>query len=126
KARYPHKLDTTSTVGPFADLNFVVYPLNVGTEEPNQDNLIVPGMYPDKILNGFGLHNGGILINSPYPTADLFFGDAVSNAAQVLAGNLNHLPDYNLDGDRGYGWHAWDPKVGTNPATPPVLDVQDV
>lgn len=125
KARYPHQMDKTNTLGAFADLNFSVYPLQVPLEEPTADNLIAPNIYPNKILNGLGLKNGGMLTAGPYPTSDKFFGDAVSNADQVIGGDLAKLPNYNLDGDRGYGWHDWDPKVGSNPAVPPVLDVQD-
>ncbi|MES2108155.1 MAG: hypothetical protein V4577_05385 [Bacteroidota bacterium] len=125
KARYPHQLDKTNTLGAFADLNFSVYPRQVPLEEPTADNLIAPNIYPNKILNGFGLKNGGMLAAGPYPTSDKFFGDAVSNADQVIGGDLAKLPNYNLDGDRGYGWHDWDPKAGSNPANPPVLDVQE-
>ena len=54
------------------------------------------------------------------------FGGALANSRKgidlVQAGtfaNKKNLPDYNLDGDRGYGWPCWDvsPAVTFNPAT---------
>ena len=125
QSRYPRQMDRSSAVGPFADLNFIVYPLTVGAEEPSTANLIPANLYPNKLVNDFGLHNGGIMANGPYPTSEAFFGDAVSNAVQVIAAGGAKLPDYNLDGDRGYGWNAWDPQMGSNPAMPPVLDTQE-
>ena len=122
---YPHWLDTTSQLGAFADLNFAAYPLSIKTEEPATKNLIQAGVYPQTLVNGSGLQNGGIVNNEPYPSNYQFFGDAVSNAVQLIADGGAKLPDYNLDGDRGYGWLAWDPAAGSNPFNPPVLDVQE-
>ena len=70
--------------------------------------------------------NGGIVNSEPYPSSNLFFGDAVSNAVQLIADGGLKLPDYNLDGDRGYGWLAWDAVAGSNPFNLPVQDMQEV
>jgi hypothetical protein len=112
-------------LGAFADLNFISFPLTIKAETPATSNLVQAGIYPQTIVNGSGLTNGGVLHNGPYPTSDLFFGDAVSNAVELIAAGGSKLPDYNLDGDRGYGWLAWDPKTGTNPFTPPVVALQE-
>jgi hypothetical protein len=122
---YPRWLDTNSQVGPFADLNFAVFPLAVKGELPLTKDLVQPSLYPQTFVNGSGLQNGGVLNHGPYPTSDLFFGDAVSNAVQLIGSGGGKLPDYNLDGDRGYGWLAWDPASGSNPFNPPVQDVQE-
>jgi hypothetical protein len=61
------------------------------------------------------------------------FGGAVANSAQAIelavAGfpGGTSLPDYNLDGDRGYAWPCWDvtpapPAPGTPGPTPDHLD----
>ena len=42
-------------------------------------------------------------------------GGAVANAVSVIQTEAMTLVDYNLDGDRGYGWKCWRPKVGTEP-----------
>ncbi|BAU55143.1 hypothetical protein [Mucilaginibacter gotjawali] len=125
-ASYPRWLDTKSTVAPAADLNFAVFPLAIKTETKATDNPIPPNTYPQTFVNGFGLKNGGIVTAEPYPTSNLFFGDAVSNAVQLIADGPSKLPDYNLDGDRGYGWLAWDAVAGSNPFNVPVQDMQEV
>jgi hypothetical protein len=125
KPGYPRWLDTTSPLGAFADLNFAVYPVSIQVEEPSTNNIIQPNLYPQTIVNGSGLQNGGIMASETYPSNSEFLGDAVSNATQLIAAGGVGLQDYNLDGDRGYGWLAWDPKAGTNPFMPPVLDMQE-
>lgn len=122
---YPRWLDTTSTVAASADLNFASFPITIKAELAETKDLLPGNMYPQTIVNGSGLQNGGILSTGPYPTEGKFFGDAVSNAVQLLASGPSTLPDYNLDGDRGYGWLAWDPAAGSNPFNPPVQDLQE-
>jgi len=122
---YPRWLDTKSTVAPSADLNFAVFPLMIGTETKATNNPIPPNIYPQTFVNGFGLMNGGIVNSEPYPSSNLFFGDAVSNAVQLIGDGGSKLPDYNLDGDRGYGWLAWDAVAGSNPFNLPVQDMQE-
>jgi hypothetical protein len=35
------------------------------------------------------------------------FGSALSFSARLITQRLANLPDFNLDGDRGYGWKCW-------------------
>jgi hypothetical protein len=122
---YPRWLDTTSQAGPFADLNFSSFPLTIKAETPATKNPIPVNLYPQTFVNGFGLKNGGIVSGGAFPSSNLFFGDAVSNADQLIADGGSKLPDYNLDGDRGYGWHAWEPVATSNPFNVPVQVVQE-
>ena len=119
---YPRELDTS--VQGAADVNFAAFPA-VATEAPGTHNLIPPGQYPNIAVTGVGLSNGGLLGNGTYPSRYQLFGDAVSNALQTITNDADGLPDYNLDGDRGYGWKGWHPKAGTLPMNPPVADEQD-
>ncbi|MBS1530376.1 MAG: hypothetical protein JSU01_08725, partial [Bacteroidetes bacterium] len=123
---YPTYLDKTSTIAAAADLNFAVYPLTIQTETPSTQNPIAPNLYPNTFVNGLGLLNGGVLNLSPYPSNYESFGDAVANADQVVESRGWGLPNYNLDGDRGYGWKDWNPQTGSNPVVLPVVDVQEV
>ena len=41
--------------------------------------------YADQVVDGAGLQNGGMLNGNTFPSANLFFGDAVSNAQQLIA-----------------------------------------
>jgi len=121
---YPRRLDP-QVIAP--DFDFFRYPLPsvVGVEADPTQNLIPAFKYPDYVLNGSGLANGGMLNAGAFPSRYAFFGDAVSNARQLIAANGNALPDYNLDADRGYGWQGWHPAVLSNPGAPPVDVVQD-
>ena len=115
---YPRRLDATSSVAPVADVNFAQYPLGVGVESEATDNGMPANLYPNTLIASMApVLNGGML---PWPTADKPFGDAVANAMQIIAAAAKGLPDYNLDGDRGYGWQTWDPTAGSNPFNPPV------
>ncbi len=118
---YPRQMDTTNQA---ADLNFTKYP-DTRVEDPATMNFPTPDVYPDFVVNGSGLQAGGILNNGAYPSRNQFFGDAVSNALDLLKQGPGKLPSYNLDGDRGYGWKTWNPKPGSQPDTPPVIDVQE-
>ncbi len=128
RGRYPHGLDTGP--GPdgnaiIPDLDFLRFPLNAPLETDTAgyraDDLIPVGIYPDQVVNGMGLLNGGMMEAVPtFPTRDVPFGDAVNNALQVITAKAAGLPDYNLDGDRGYGWVGWRPAPLTDPAAPPV------
>jgi hypothetical protein len=118
---YPRQMDTSNQA---ADLNFSSYP-GSRAEDPPTMNFPTADAYPSLVVNGSGLQNGGIMTNGPYPSRNLFLGDAVSNAMSLLQHGPGKLPSYNLDGDRGYGWLTWNPKPGSTPDTPPVLDVQE-
>ena len=121
---YPRGLDTS--VQGAADIDFDSFPQSVG-EQPLTDNIIAAGLYPNAMIqSGATVMNGGIMgAPSTWPTADQFFGDAVANAVQMIAQQASGLLDYNLDGDRGYGWQTWDPQPGSNPSSPPVVAVNE-
>jgi hypothetical protein len=111
---YPRIMDDTILTLP--DLNFACYPPTV-METPSAQNLIPLNVYPNFVVDGTGpgpgpgLQNGGILSDlSTLPSSNQLFGDAVSNAVQVIENNGNNLQNYNLDADRGYGWKTWTPK----------------
>lgn len=57
------------------------------------------------------------------------FGSALSFSARLIAQRMNNMPNFNLDGDRGYGWKTWravkpDIENQGGPTQPP-LDVTD-
>jgi hypothetical protein len=124
---YPAALDIS--VGPLADLDFQSYPSlvpppSVPTETPGADALIPSGEYAVAVF-GTPLAHGGILgAGGTYPTSAELLGGAVANAKQALAAG-GGIPNYNLDGDRGYGWLGWHPESGTDLSTPPVHDERD-
>ena len=77
----------------------------------------MPPCYAEMVIDGSGLQNGGMLTAAPFPSSNLFFGDAVSNAQKLIADQAATLPSYNLDADRGYGWKAWNPMLNTFPGS---------
>ncbi len=109
---YPHQMD--KKISNAADLNFGQFPASP-LETPETLNFPLPPSYPDKIVDGSGIQNGGMLTNGTFPSRNKFFGDAVANAKQVVGDQAGKLPRYNLDADRGYGWKTWSPKVNTFP-----------
>jgi hypothetical protein len=117
--KYPLVMDGTVPPGP--DLNWANAPATA-VEEPSTRDRQDSGTYPETVVGGLGLLNGGLNANGTYPTRDVVLGDAVANAKQIIQSDGAGLPDYNLDGDRGYGWKAWRPKINTKPYTPPVVD----
>jgi hypothetical protein len=119
---YPRARDTS--VQKSADLDFASYPLTASLETPLARNLIPPDKYPDLVLNGLGLTNGGMTDDGVYPSRYESFGDAVSNALELIK-EPGKIPNYNLDADRGYGWKGWHPQPGSDPTTLPVQDVED-
>jgi len=45
------------------------------------------------------------------------FGNAIDFTARLITQRLDDLPNFNLDGDRGYGWKTWDsPDITDDPA----------
>jgi len=121
---YPNPMDATNPQAPVADLDFACYPFT-GVELPSTQNLIPSGVYPNSVVNGTGLQNGGIMTDGTYPSRYQVFGDAVCNAVAAIQTDGIGLPNYNLDSDRGYGWKSWAPQPGSFPGTPPVVDVQE-
>jgi hypothetical protein len=103
-----------------ADLLFREFPQS-DFEEPRTDTLLAAGLYADAVIDGSGILNGGALTDDgSEPTRKVLFGGAVANAAAVIAAEGAGLVNYNLDGDRGYGWKTWRPKFPSKPAVPPV------
>ena len=74
-------------------------------------------LYPDAVVDGLGLQNGGMLNEHTFPSANQLFGDAVSNIQALIAAGVQALPSFNLDADRGYGWKTWTPEVNTFPGS---------
>lgn len=109
------------------DLGYLRHP-QAATEAPSTLATFEVGVYADRIVDGLGLLNGGML-NDPgtFPTRGTSFGGIVANAVEILRKRASGLPDYNLDGDRGYGWKCWRPRRGTklNDPAQPVDAVED-
>lgn len=121
---YPRTMDSSASA---PDLNFAAFP-NTATEQPHTVNMVPSNRYPDLVVGGptgAGLLNGGIVNTPTFPSANHSFGDAVSNAVALIKQGAGKLPNYNLDGDRGYGWEGWHPEPASTPSAPPVNAVQD-
>jgi hypothetical protein len=130
---YPAGMDTN--VQATADLAFGVFPFLSGfsapgvpvvrNELPATKTLVPSHSYPSVVFKDTGIQNGGIMnAGSSYPSLNAFLGDAVANGVAAF-GSSDPLPNYNLDGDRGYGWLGWHPAAGTNPADYSVQDEAD-
>lgn len=48
------------------------------------------------------------------------FGSALAFSARLISHSLGHLPNFNLDGDRGYGWKTWRAKNSDLESSDPV------
>jgi hypothetical protein len=118
---YPHRMDTS--LAGFADLNFSKFPATEA-EIPPAMNFPISDAYPDFVVDGAGLQNGGMLNGDVFPSANRFFGDAVSNAQDLVAASGQGLPSFNLDADRGYGWKTWTPEVNTFPGNGQINNPQ--
>jgi hypothetical protein len=115
---YPLQMwaDTAANAQALPDMDFSKFPKSP-LETPATPDLPLPASYPDVIVDGSGLQHGGLRAGGTFPTAGLFFGDAVANALDLITHGIAGLPDYNLDGDRGYGWLAWNAEPGTFPGS---------
>jgi hypothetical protein len=121
---YPRVRDKSNPSIKFADFNYFSYPVVPGWELPTTEHLIQSDLYPNFVVNGTGLGlNNSILTDGPVPSGATLlvsqkvldkhvFGDAVSNAVDLIQQDGIGLQNYNLDADRGYGWRTW--KYGTN------------
>jgi hypothetical protein len=110
--RGPFQMDASQ--GP-PDLNWANFPASQ-VEKPDAPHLQPSHVYADQIISGMGLQNGGMAADDgSFPSRMVLFGGAVANAVSVIQTEAMTLVDYNLDGDRGYGWKCWRPKVGTEP-----------
>jgi hypothetical protein len=116
-ADYPRRMDSSN--GP-PDLNWWSFPES-SLEEPSTSHGVPSSVYADEVIRGMGLEGGGMLTdNGEFPTRGARFGGAVANAVDLIRKLADGLVDYNLDGDRGYGWKTWRPSAGTQPQNPPV------
>jgi hypothetical protein len=116
---YPHQLDKANLGA--ADLDFQKFPKSPA-ETPTTVSFPHAPAYADSVVDGSGLQNGGMLHGGPFPSLNLFFGDALANAQQLIADHAKGLPRYNLDADRGYGWQTWNPAVNTLPGNGTVVN----
>jgi hypothetical protein len=126
---YPFAVDQRSAIAPAGDLNYFWHP-GVSTTAPPDAPDITPletaataaliwpsaddGLYAKDVM-AEPLNAGGLLANAATPTSSVAFGGTVANALSVveaaLGGRLKEAPDFNLDGDRGYGWRSWSPSA---------------
>lgn len=120
--RYPFQMDATvvppnGTQG-LPDLNYLKFPQS-DTEQPLTFDLPNPDTYPDSVIDAAGLLNGGVRTDNPatFPSRNQDFGGAVANAVDLIQADGAGLANYNLDGDRGYGWKAWQPQANTFPGS---------
>ncbi len=116
---YPHQLDKANLGA--ADLDFGSFPKSPA-ETPTTVSFPHPPAYADSVVDGSGLQNGGILHGGAFPSINMFFGDALANAKQLIQAHAKGLPRYNLDADRGYGWQTWNPAVNTFPGNGTVVN----
>lgn len=119
--RYPMAMDDSVNGAP--DLNYLNFPV-AGVEQKGTLDLQDDHVYADHVVSGMGVQNGGMLTDGTYPTRGVSFGGAVANAVEVIRKDAADLADYDLDGDRGYGWLSWRPKLGTKPKDGGVVDEQ--
>jgi hypothetical protein len=94
------------------------------------DDFIDAPLGPDDMFSASGpqpwVQGGGA--PSTFAAGQSNFGGAIANSKRGIdlaeAGFRGGamLPDYNLDGDRGYAWPCWDvePRPTKDPAAPPV------
>lgn len=135
-AGYPRGLDRGPADGPYApDIGYRGYPIHAQLEEP-----VLPiwpsigaNRYPSFALDGEGqwiLQNGGIVAPVSFPSStgsaseQLYYGNSVDNAVEVLRNEAESLANFNLDADRGYGWLAWETTLPDLPSQPP-FDADD-
>ncbi|HVT95489.1 MAG TPA: hypothetical protein VHD76_21745 [Bryobacteraceae bacterium] len=114
KFPYPRQMDAGNAG--FADLNFGVFP-NTPEETPGTLNFPLGPSYAETVVSTSGLQNGGLMVDGAFPSRNQFFGDAVSNAVQLISSHAKGMPRYNLDADRGYGWKTWIAQVNTFPGS---------
>jgi hypothetical protein len=87
-----------------------------GFESPNTvANLVeaYPSFFLDDPSNP--LTAGDVKTGGPFPSREGRFGSVVDNAIDLFAHLNAHLPNWNLDADRGLGWLTWQFKGGYDP-----------
>jgi hypothetical protein len=121
--QYPRKQEAHGLVG--TTEHHLVYP---GTlqEQPAAEPAPIPfhGVFPPAFISQNHPYNPVIeslyTCDKPYgPDASAThfvdsttwstaqFGSAMTFSARLIAQQLKNLPNFNLDGDRGYGWKTW-------------------
>lgn len=118
---YPLQLDKSNIA---ADFNFTKYP-PANVESPLEMSFPLAGVYADSVVSGNPAPGHGILTPGgtwPGLGAEMFFGDAVSNAKLLIAAHSKGLPRFNLDADRGYGWWTWGPAINSFPGNGSVVN----
>jgi hypothetical protein len=109
---YPFRMDPTMQNAP--DLNYLSFPQSP-IEHPATYAWFSAGQYPDVAVTA-PIKSGGVLSGQ----SQIDLGGAVANARQVIEQAGAPLKNYNLDGDRGYGWLTWDVQTGTSLLNDPV------
>jgi hypothetical protein len=120
---YPKSMDATLGTPDFNYSSFPPPTVLLETANVPAENLIPGDLYPNHVVDESPPPSGGGMMSDPAnpPLSNhTFFGDAVSNAVEVIKANALGLQDFNLDADRGYGWKTWRPTFGSFPAVPPV------
>jgi hypothetical protein len=120
---YPLQLDKSNPLVHVADLDFGSYP-PANRETPQTTSFPLAEVYADSVVNGNPASGSGILTSGgTFPgLTNVFFGDAVSNAKILIAAHSKGMPRFNLDADRGYGWWAWGPAIGSFPGNGSVIN----
>ena len=83
-------------------------------------NPVIEGLYACDKPYGPGATATHVVDSGTWSTPQL--GSAMSFSARLIAHKLKDLPNFNLDGDRGYGWKTWraddPPNINTNNPVP--------
>ena len=120
---YPRKQEVHGLFGPTE--HHLIYPGTL-VENPFSEAAPVPfyGQNPGVILSGWHSYNSQIEqtygATDPYGSGPTFthwtdgntwsgyqFGSLREFTARLLSARLEDLPNFNLDGDRGYAWKTW-------------------
>jgi hypothetical protein len=101
---------------------------------PGVGGLTLPDDFIDRKLGNSDMFvispTGGpapLVVNSnpgTFDSASRDYGGALEICRNffIRISSLDKLPDYNLDGDRGYGWPTWDVSPAPTPAVEPPAD----
>jgi hypothetical protein len=87
-------------------------PWSVQFPEAFIDSSGLPTVASQDLLTCIGPFGTGTQFTHPVDLATsgtTQLGDGINFSAWLIAHHLTNLPDFNLDGDRGYGWKTWRP-----------------
>ena len=120
---FPRKQQVHNLFGPME--HHLIYP---GTLQELDHSEPAPtvfhGVYPENVLTNSHSYDSNIekLYDciGPYGSTDKFthtinkntwntaqFGSCLAFSARLIANRIENLPNFNLDGDRGYAWKTW-------------------